>query len=52
MERAEREILEERLKEEHDERERFLEAERSSRLQFEKYRMAKFRKLSQQLENQ
>jgi len=42
LERAEREQLEERLKEECAERERLLEAERTSRLEFEKKLMAKF----------
>ena len=48
LECAERENLEERLKEERAERERMLEEERRSRLEFETNMMEKFAQLSQQ----
>uniref|UniRef100_A0A8I6XZB0 Uncharacterized protein n=1 Tax=Hordeum vulgare subsp. vulgare TaxID=112509 RepID=A0A8I6XZB0_HORVV len=51
-ERAERERLEEKLKEESAERERLLEAERTSRLKFEKNMMTKFAELSKQMGTQ
>ena len=52
MECAEREELEERLKEERAERERLLQEERTSRLEFERNMMAKFVELSQQMGTQ
>ncbi|KAE8767601.1 hypothetical protein D1007_61021 [Hordeum vulgare] len=52
LERAEREQLEGKLKEECVERERLLEAERTSRLKFEKNMMAKFAEFSKQMGTQ
>ncbi|KAI5008938.1 hypothetical protein ZWY2020_009986 [Hordeum vulgare] len=53
LERAEREQLEGKLKEERAERERLLEAERTSRLKFEKKNMmAKFAEFSKQMGTQ
>ena len=49
MERAERESLEKMLQEERDERDRLIEGERRSRLEFENTMMAKFAQLSQQM---